>query len=92
MKEMIRVLRPKGSLFINFQSVDDSAYGQGEDVGPNEYCLHALHTFFDDGEPECFFEGTEMNWKLKWIEEFTRNGSWIKRASLVYLAQKVGKE
>jgi ubiquinone/menaquinone biosynthesis C-methylase UbiE len=88
MREMIRVLKPEGYVFVNFLSVDDSGYGQGDEVAPNEFVSVALHSFFEDEEPEVFFEGTEIVWKLKWFEQLVRNGEWIRRVHLSYLAKK----
>ena len=88
MREMLRVLRPGGYIFVNFISVDDFRYGLGEEVAPNEFVHHALHSLFEDEEPEVFFEGTEIIWKLKWVEKFPDEGEWITSASLAYLARK----
>jgi ubiquinone/menaquinone biosynthesis C-methylase UbiE len=88
MREMIRVLKPEGFLFVNFLSIDDFRYGMGEEVAPNEFIHQSLHTFFEDREPECFFESTDITWKLKSIEEFPHEGTWMRGANLVYFAQK----
>ncbi|MGY5859350.1 MAG: class I SAM-dependent methyltransferase [Candidatus Thorarchaeota archaeon] len=88
MKEMIRVLQPSGYIFVNFLSVDDFRHGRGKEVAPNEFDYHALHTFFEDGEPEVFFDGTEIVWKLKWVEQSPHEGEWINGATLAYLAKK----
>ncbi len=88
MKEMIRVLKPGGYIFVNFLSVDDARHGRGEEIAPNEFVHIALHSFFEDEEPETFFDGTEIVWKLKWVEQFTHEGEWINRANLAYLAKK----
>ena len=87
-KEMIRVLQPGGHIFVNFLSVEDFRHGRGEEVAPNEFVHQSLHTFFEDGEPESFFEGTEISWKLKWVEQSPHDSSWMKGATLVYLARK----
>ena len=88
MKEMLRVIMPKGFLFVNFLSVDDFRYGRGEEVAPNEFLHRARHTFFEDDEPDCYFEDTELQWKLKWIEELLHEGNWMKGSTLAYLAKK----
>ena len=88
MKEMIRVLKPGGHLFVNFLSTDDFRHGLGEEVARNEFVHVALHTFFEDEEPEGFFEGAEITWKLKWTEQLLHAGTWMRRATLVYLAEK----
>jgi ubiquinone/menaquinone biosynthesis C-methylase UbiE len=88
MNEMIRVLKPEGFIFVNFLSTEDFRYGRGEEIAPNEFLHQSLHTFFEDDEPDYFFEGTELQWKLKWIEEFPHDSTWMKGATLVYLAKK----
>lgn len=88
MREMIRVVKPGGSIFVNFLSTDDVRYGRGREVAPGEFVDHALHTFFEDGEPEQFFEGTEITWKLKWTEEAQYEGNWMRSANLVFHAKK----
>jgi ubiquinone/menaquinone biosynthesis C-methylase UbiE len=88
MDEMVRVLILEGFLFVNFLSVEDFRYGRGTEIAPNEFLDRARHTFFEDDEPDFFFEDTEIQWKLKWVEEFPRNGTWIKSATLAYLAKK----
>ncbi|MHA1137427.1 MAG: class I SAM-dependent methyltransferase [Candidatus Thorarchaeota archaeon] len=88
MSEMIRILQPGGYIFVNFLSVDDFRHGRGEEVAPNEFVHQTLHTFFEDGEPEAFFDGTEIVWKLKWVEQSPHEGEWINGATLAYLAKK----
>jgi ubiquinone/menaquinone biosynthesis C-methylase UbiE len=63
-REMVRVLRPGGYLFVDFMSSDSSYCGSptlGEEVGPGEYQYidddgdKILHCFHSDGEPDKYF-------------------------------------
>ncbi|MBN1965975.1 MAG: class I SAM-dependent methyltransferase [Anaerolineae bacterium] len=93
--EIERVLRPGGWCFVNFLSVDDGWYGQGEVVGPGEFLQNegdakALHTYLADDDAEAFFVQTHVVDKTKRINEWTHDGESYRAAYLDYMVQKAG--
>ena len=77
-REMIRVLKPCGYMFVDFMSTDSSYYGSeslGEEVGAGEYQYVdesgdvVLHSFHNDDEPDSYFTGMKIVRKVKIISE-----------------------
>ena len=74
MKEMKRVLKRDGILYVNFLSVDDTEFGRGRQVGIGEFIqeergARTLHSYFGDDEPDQLFEGLEILVKQKRANE-----------------------
>jgi len=74
MKEMERVLKMEGMLYVNFLSVDDSEFGRGRQVGDGEFVQDeeggkTLHSYFADHEPDQYFDGFEILVKQKRTSE-----------------------
>ena len=91
MNEMRRVLRTDGFLYVNFLSVEDQAFGEGEEAGPGEWIAPehgepTLHSFYEDDEPDAYFEGMKMVMKRKIITDI-ESGTY-KMVFLEYFAQK----
>ena len=91
MSEMRRVLRTDGYIYVNFLSIDDQGYGEGEAAGPGEWIAPehgepTLHSFYSDAEPDQYFKGMSIAMKTKSIMEF-ENGEY-RMASLEYIATK----
>jgi ubiquinone/menaquinone biosynthesis C-methylase UbiE len=68
--EMFRVLKNGGLCFVNFISKEDSWYGDGKEVNPGEFIQEeshgkVLHSYFDDEEPDRYFENFEIIFKQK---------------------------
>ncbi|NHK30773.1 MAG: class I SAM-dependent methyltransferase [Asgard group archaeon] len=65
LKEMRRVLKTDGLCYVNFMTIEDGMYGDGEELEKGE-CLQrecgedVIHTFFDDDELPSFLEGFEL--------------------------------
>lgn len=68
-KEMIRVLRPGGSLFVDFLSIEDSEYGNGTPVDlenstgeffQEENGNKVIHSYYEDNEPDSLFDGLDI--------------------------------
>jgi ubiquinone/menaquinone biosynthesis C-methylase UbiE len=72
MQEMKRVLKPNGFLYVNFLSVEDQGYGEGEEVGPGErraleHGEPTVHTYYQDNEADQHFTNTKIVLKEKRI-------------------------
>lgn len=94
MSEINRVLKPEGLCFVNFLSVDSESFGSGEDVGKGEYLdkhniKDALHSYFEDDEPDAYFTGLEILHKEKRIREWLIGGKKNIRAYIDYIAMKM---
>ncbi len=92
-KEMIRVLKPGGLIFVNFPSIDCASYGHGEEVTEGEFLQvesdgeKVIHCFFDDDEADSFFSKCEIQSKNKW--KLLINSGWFHGISMInYVAQK----
>jgi ubiquinone/menaquinone biosynthesis C-methylase UbiE len=97
MKEMKRVLKRDGILYVNFLSIDDSEFGRGKQVGQREFIQEehgekALHSYFEDDEPNGYFDGFEILVKQKRANEVsplaTVTGEKKVSVFLDYIAQK----
>ncbi len=93
MDEIKRVLRSGGVCFVNFLSVDSQTFGIGEEVGRGEYLEKhndedALHSYFEDDEPDPYFIGFEVLHKEKRIRDWLLDGKRNIRAYIDYIAMK----
>ncbi|NHJ13747.1 MAG: class I SAM-dependent methyltransferase [Candidatus Thorarchaeota archaeon] len=91
MKEMKRVLRKGGVLYVNFLSIEDQGHGEGKEVGPSEWesIEHGevtIHSFYEDNEPDMYFEDLEVLMKEKRIRDFRIYNYRI--VTLEYIARK----
>ncbi|TFG11239.1 class I SAM-dependent methyltransferase [Candidatus Thorarchaeota archaeon] len=91
MHEMKRVLRPQGFLYVNFLSVKDEGYGEGEEVGPGEWRAlehgeSTVHSYYGDGEPDQYFADTRIILREKRILD-SRNHN-RKMVYIEYIARK----
>ncbi len=77
-REMVRVLKPGGYMFVDFMSTESSYYGSaslGKEVGTGEYQYidddgdTVLHCFHNDSEPDKYFTGMKVVHKVKTISE-----------------------
>ncbi len=93
-KEMARVLRRGGLIFINLPSTDDFRYGEGEKVGNGEYLQEeggdmVLHSYFDENEADEYFEGFDILHKeVKYREIIVNDGSKVKLGFVEYIGEK----
>ncbi|MHA1636671.1 MAG: class I SAM-dependent methyltransferase [Candidatus Thorarchaeota archaeon] len=95
--EMKRVLRKDGYLFVDFMSTECSYCGipdLGEEKGKHEYeyideeGADVLHCFYDDTEPDSFFDSMTILIKKKTITEHLRPGRISTDVWLRYFVQK----
>lgn len=92
-KEMERVLRPGGLIFVNFPSIDSTSYGGGEEVAKNEFLQieadggKITHCFYEDKEADSYFKNSEILSKRKW--KLLINSGWSHGLSMIeYTAKK----
>jgi ubiquinone/menaquinone biosynthesis C-methylase UbiE len=86
MDEIYRVLRPNGLCFINFVSVDDVYYGEGVDLGNNQWdqeerkgkeIVRVIHSYFEDDEVDKYFSRFKMILKEKKITMIPHRGVYL---------------
>ena len=91
-KEMKRVLKPKGLLFLNFLSVDDFRCGEGPDLGNHQYEQMddepVIHSYFTYDEAEQYFDDMEFVVKERRIIERIYEGERIKQGFIDYIIRK----
>ncbi len=91
--EIIRVLKPGGMCCINFLSIHDSWYGEGEKIGENEFLQverdeKVIHTYYDIDEAESHFKDMGILFKENRILERMHDGEKIKQGYIDYIVQK----
>jgi ubiquinone/menaquinone biosynthesis C-methylase UbiE len=69
-KEMYRVLKKGGLCYINFLSKDDTHYNSGMEENSDEIIIredneHYIHSYYDDNEPDKYFDDFEIIYKEK---------------------------
>jgi len=100
MKEMKRVLKRDGILYVNFLSVDDNEFGRGRKVGEGEFIQdecggETLHSYFENDEPNQYFDGFDILVRQKRANEikpFAPAGRKKAAVFLDYIAQKKHSE
>lgn len=91
--EIKRVLRPGGICFINFLSINDCRYGQGDKLGEGEFLQSegdekVIHTYYDSEEAETHFIDMKILFKENRILERIYEGKKIKQGYIDYIVQK----
>lgn len=92
--EIKRVMRPEGLVFVNFMSVEDATYGNGEMVGEGEYLQQegdeqVLHCYHHLDEPEGYLSGFTVKMKEIRCREWHRdNGQSLRWGYIDYILQK----
>ena len=90
--EMRRVLVPGGLMFINFPPVRPKDEIDGKEIGKGEFgCMHGIeghiHSYFEDDEPDAFFEGMKIVHKMKW--KILKSEEWVDWISMIeYIVRK----
>lgn len=92
--EMKRVLKPRGLLFVNFLTTKDSRYGTGLAIGENQYeqmerNTPVIHSYFEECEPDAYFEDMEILHKEIRILERMDEGKKIKQGFVDYIVKKI---
>lgn len=91
--EIKRVLKPGGICFINFLSINDCDYGQGEKVGEGEFLQSegdekVIHTYYDIEEAETHFKDMKILFKENRVLERIYEGEKIRQGYIDYIVQK----
>lgn len=91
--EIKRVLMPGGLCFINFLSINDADYGQGEKLVDGEFVQiedgeKVIHTYYDIYEGEKHFNNMNILFKENRILERIFEGEKIKQGYIDYIVQK----
>lgn len=91
-KEMKRVLKPNGLIFVNFLSIDDFRFGEGPHLGDNQYEQMddepVIHSYFDYDEADKYFEDMKFMLKERRIIERIFEGEKIKQGFIDYIFRK----
>lgn len=91
MMEMKRVLAQGGLLYVNFLSIEDQGYREGREVGSGEwesmeYGEVTIHSFYEDSEPDKYFEDVEILVKEKRIMDLRTYNH--KMVTIEYIARR----
>lgn len=96
LKEMKRVVKSNGLIFVNFVSTEDERFGKGEKVREKQFLEvehgeKVLHTYFDENEAEEIFK--ELGLKLVYKEYRKRkgpkqSGGYINLSFIDYIVEK----
>ena len=97
-KEMLRVLKKNGLLYINFQSVDSAFMKEGKDIGDKEILdiskagkfgfEDTFHSFYDIDEADELFTGLKLLHKGKTIFDFIQDEKQCQSITIDYIVQK----
>ncbi|MDR3595549.1 class I SAM-dependent methyltransferase [Clostridium sp.] len=91
--EMKRVLKPNGLLFVNFLTTKDHRCGTGVAIGENQYeqmddDIHVIHSYFEEDEPEKYFENMKILYKESRVLERIYEGKKIRQGFVDYIVKK----
>ena len=91
--EIKRVLKPGGICCVNFLSVNDAWYGEGKELGQNEFLQvergeKVIHTYYGANEAEAHFKDMKILFKENRIIERIYEGEKIKQGYIDYIVQK----
>ncbi|MFC1878788.1 class I SAM-dependent methyltransferase [Chloroflexota bacterium] len=91
--EIERVLKPGGLCFINFLSINDHRYGEGQEIAPGEFIQdegggQTVHTYYKDDEAEAHFTNFGILFKEKRTLWRTWNDSLIRQGYIDYISRK----
>lgn len=92
-KEMKRVLKPNGLLFVNFLTLKDFRVGDGVDLGDNQYEQMeddelVIHSYYDYNEADSMFDDMQLIYKEDRVLERRFEGEWIRQGFIDYIFKK----
>jgi ubiquinone/menaquinone biosynthesis C-methylase UbiE len=97
-KEMLRVLKKGGYLYVDFLTMDDGEYGKGEAVdpvnSPGEFRQkgrdgEVIHSYYADEEADSYFDGAFIELKNKNIMKILHEGTVYHPSFTEYFVKKV---
>lgn len=91
--EIKRVLKPHGICLVNFLSINDGWYGEGEELGKNEFYQiergeKVIHSYYEPDEGEKHFKDMKILFKENRVLDWTFEGEKIKQGYIDYIVQK----
>jgi ubiquinone/menaquinone biosynthesis C-methylase UbiE len=91
--EIKRVLKPEGICCLNFLSVSDECYGEGKELGENEFLQvergeNVIHTYYNIDEAEKHFRDMKILFKENRVLEWMCEGEKIKQGYIDYIVKK----
>lgn len=91
--EIKRVLKPGGICFVNFLSINDEEYGNGEKVGEGEFLQtegdgKVIHAYYNIEEAETHFKDMHIIFKENRVLERIHEGKKIRQGYIDYIVQK----
>ena len=91
-KEMIRVLKKGGLLYLNLLSVEDSMHGVGDGFNPGSFRqkeneFDNEHTFFGNDEGDTYFGDCEMLYK-QIRKEYLKKADYATYGMIDYIVKK----
>ena len=91
-KELKRVLKPGGLMFVNFLSVDDFRCGEGPDLGDHQYEQMddepVIHSYYDHNEADAYFSDMKVLIKEQRIINRIYEGELIRQGFIDYILEK----
>lgn len=97
-KEMLRVLKPDGLLYVNFQSIDSTSSSDGEDLGDYEMLERIevgkhdfediLHSYHRENEADKYFKGHTIICKGKSEMQYNYQNRDCVSVTIDYIVEK----
>lgn len=90
--EMKRVLKHDGLFFVNFLTTKDFRCGTGVDFGENQFeqmdDYPVIHSYYEEMEPDKYFEDMEILYKEDRVLERIFEGQKIRQGFVDYIVRK----
>lgn len=91
-RELKRVLKPNGLMFVNFLSVDDFRCGEGPHLGDNQYEQMddepVIHSYYGHEEADLYFKDMTLLIKEQRVIQRIYEGNLIRQGFIDYILKK----